>query len=103
MTDLLRFERIADVNGSDSGVKVGNKYHPLIVNRREVFIRGMRAEVPAAATEVITFLGYHPSGYPEWPRLHCDLESTHDLACSCPFVGDGFAGHYEKVAQFLGV
>src|SRR5262245_44297778 len=50
--DFSGVERIADVHGTHAGIEVRKEQHTLVVDRREVLVRGMRAETSAAAAVV---------------------------------------------------
>src|ERR1700688_3772816 len=50
--DFLRVEWIADVEDPHPRVEMRDEQHTLVVDRREILVRGMRAEAPAPAAEI---------------------------------------------------
>src|SRR5204863_9127137 len=50
--DLVRMERVADIERAHSGVEVGEEHDAPVIHGSEALVRGVRAEAPAAAAEV---------------------------------------------------
>src|SRR5262249_60859297 len=77
--DLSGIERSADIDRADAGVEVREEQDALVVDRREILVRGMRAEAPAPAAVVAARLRHGERGGAEGPRLDRHVEHPQHL------------------------
>src|SRR5262249_19252682 len=61
--DFFRMQRVANIDGADAGVVMGDEKNLIVINRSEVLVGGVRAEIAAAGAEVAAFLRNGEGGH----------------------------------------
>src|SRR6266849_656470 len=99
--DLFGVERIADIHGAHAGVEMREEQYTLVVDRREVLVRGMRAEAPAAAAVVAVRLRHRERRGAERPGLDRRIQHAQHLAVLEAPVGRRLADDRNEVSPRL--
>src|SRR5207249_65707 len=101
ITDFFRLQWIADIEGAHAGVKVSDKQHSSVINRREVFVGGMRAKAPAPAAEISARFRNCPGRDSKGFRFGGDVEHPNHLTVLETFICGCLADSDDEITRRL--
>src|SRR5215470_5353519 len=97
--DLLGMVGVTDIDGTHTGVEVGEKHQSLVVDRRHVLVGGVRTEPAAAAAKATRGLRHTPGRYRRGVALDRDVDEPHELARFLAFIQDLLVGDDDEVSH----
>ena len=98
VADLPGMIGIANVERAHAGIEEGDERHLLVVDRRHAFVRGMRAEPPAALAEIAARLRHGVARDHHRAVLDGDVGEPHHLPRLGAFVEDRLVDDHHDVA-----